>query len=90
MVLLNPLFLNRLCYYHNNVSLFLSINWQLYEQVVLELIEARDIELAREVLRSTEPFAVMKQLELPRYMRLEQLCGQPYYNATDAYAMGRY
>jgi hypothetical protein len=57
--------------------------------VVLELIEGRDVELAREFLRTTEPFAIMKHLEVARYMRLEQLCSRPYFEASDAYTMGR-
>ena len=55
----------------------------------MELIEARDIDVAREFIRTTEPLGViLKQRDLLRYMKLEHLCARPYFHASDAYAMG--
>lgn len=42
----------------------------MYEQVVLELIEMRELDLAREMLRTTEPLLVLKAAEPDRYVCL--------------------
>ena len=60
----------------------------LYEQVVLELIESREVELAREILRTTEPITLLKQEFPDRYLKLEHLCQRPTFNSSDAYEMG--
>ncbi|KAG5189648.1 WD40-repeat-containing domain protein [Tribonema minus] len=43
----------------------------LYEQVVLELLEMREGELARELLRTAEPFAKLKVENPERFLKLE-------------------
>eukprot|EP00602_Paraphysomonas_sp_CaronLab_P007893 CAMPEP_0185035328 /NCGR_PEP_ID=MMETSP1103-20130426/26523_1 /TAXON_ID=36769 /ORGANISM="Paraphysomonas bandaiensis, Strain Caron Lab Isolate" /LENGTH=495 /DNA_ID=CAMNT_0027572357 /DNA_START=80 /DNA_END=1570 /DNA_ORIENTATION=+ len=60
----------------------------LYEQVVIELLEAREVDLARELLRTTEPMRYMKVEQPDRYMKLEHLCQRPVFVDSDAYEMG--
>lgn len=60
----------------------------LYEQVVLELLEAGERDLAKSILRSSEPLVALKSSHLERYMKLEHFCQRPVFNPSDAYEMG--
>jgi len=62
----------------------------LYEQVVFELLECGERELAKELVRTTEPLTHLKESHPDRFLKLEHLCLRPYFNASDAYEMGRY
>ncbi|KAK9792254.1 hypothetical protein WJX73_008889 [Symbiochloris irregularis] len=57
---------------------------QLYEQVILEMIEVREVDTARALLR-TQVFARVKQEEPDRFLRLEHLCGRTYLDVRDLY-----
>ena len=59
-----------------------------YEQVCLELIEMRETELAREMLRTTEPLAALKMQEPERYFRLETFLNRQIHDAHELYAYG--
>jgi len=60
----------------------------LYEQIIIELLELRETEVARGFLRGTEPMQLLKKEEPDRYMRLEQLCAKAFFDAREAYPAG--
>ena len=62
--------------------------FDLYEQLVFELIEMREIDTARQVLRSSEAMALLKHKQPDRYAKMESLAGAPYFEHRDAYADG--
>ena len=49
-------------------------------QVVLEMIELREVDTARAMLRQTAVFNRMKQEEPDRFLKLEHLCGKTYFD----------
>lgn len=57
----------------------------LYEQIALELIELRETDTARAMLRQTQVLSNMQQHKPERYERLEQLCSRPYLDARELY-----
>ena len=60
----------------------------LYEQVVLELLEMRELDTARQILRTAAPMAAMKAQQPERHRKLESLAGRPYFEALEAYGAG--
>ncbi|KAF4349683.1 hypothetical protein F8388_019643 [Cannabis sativa] len=58
----------------------------LYEQIVLEMIEVGELDTARAILRQTQVMGcVMKQEQLERYLRLERLLVTTYFDPNKAY-----
>eukprot|EP00879_Flechtneria_rotunda_P033531 GHRR01037147.1.p1 GENE.GHRR01037147.1~~GHRR01037147.1.p1 ORF type:complete len:490 (+),score=181.28 GHRR01037147.1:134-1603(+) len=57
----------------------------LYEQVVLEMVEHRELDTAKAMLRQTLVFQRIKADDSERYARLEQLCSRTYMDLRDLY-----
>eukprot|EP00658_Telonema_sp_P-2_P054617 TRINITY_DN4344_c0_g1_i4.p1 TRINITY_DN4344_c0_g1~~TRINITY_DN4344_c0_g1_i4.p1 ORF type:complete len:534 (-),score=154.11 TRINITY_DN4344_c0_g1_i4:158-1759(-) len=57
----------------------------LYEQIVIEMIEMREIDTARAILRSTPQMNFLKQEQPERYIRLDQMLSKQRFNPREAY-----
>lgn len=67
------------------LSLPESVHQDLYSQVILELVELKEVETALHLMRETGPMLAMKQNNVDRYLRLEAMVKRHTFDARDAY-----
>jgi WD40 repeat-containing protein SMU1 len=57
----------------------------LYEQIIMEMLELRENETARALLHQTEAMQTLKARDWDRYRRLEDLMARTYFDARETY-----
>jgi len=62
-----------------------SVQQDLYTQVILELLELREVETAQHLLRETAPMRALKQDCPERFLRLEAVSRRPQFDAREAF-----
>ncbi|KAL0682219.1 hypothetical protein Bca4012_049066 [Brassica carinata] len=59
-------------------------------QIVLEMIELRELDTTRAILRQTQVMGVMKQEEQERYLRMEHLLVRSYFDPREVWELYYY
>lgn len=64
--------------------------FMLSRQVVLELLECSEYDLAREMLRTSAPLQLLRTQDSDRFILLDGLCGRKAFDITAAYGVEVY
>ncbi|KAJ9470021.1 Suppressor of mec-8 and unc-52 protein-like protein 1 [Diplonema papillatum] len=60
----------------------------LYEQIAIEMVELREVDVARALMKESPPLRHMADKEPERFARLQQLCTKTFFDVRDAYPDG--
>jgi len=71
-----------------NLRLTHEVLMDLFEQVVVEMAELRELDTARAILRGTPAMQQLKKEHPDRYLRLEHLLQRTYFDPSEAYPAG--
>ncbi len=71
-----------------NLQLPLDKLTDLFEQIIIELAELKEFDLARAMLRQTPAMATLKRSAPEKYLRLEHLLQKTYFDEREAYGGG--
>ena len=73
----------------NKLHLSFGVLCDLYEQIFYELLELREVEIARKLLRQTKVLQIMKQEQSQRYLKLERAAQRNLIDIREVWTNGK-
>eukprot|EP00002_Diphylleia_rotans_P015915 TRINITY_DN3081_c0_g2_i2.p1 TRINITY_DN3081_c0_g2~~TRINITY_DN3081_c0_g2_i2.p1 ORF type:complete len:335 (+),score=67.04 TRINITY_DN3081_c0_g2_i2:69-1073(+) len=71
------------------LKLSMSSLFELYEHIVMEMMELREVDTARAIMRMTTTMNLMKQEQPERYLALEHMLTRSQFDPTDLFPEGK-